>query len=458
MGSIPLLVFSVIYYGRPAIAIPSSNEFIPKPVHGHEVESQYLGRVLSRNLFGRGEEIEECTTDSCKRCDNCDPYNLKGKASSSIRRRQPEPKRVPQARTKPDPFKVTCIPDPDNPANNNEDSDQKGQCPDGKILDPAEGGQDKNTANPICVPDDKCDSGSVPTSRKKSDTDGTGTVRCVKDIKEDGKPKCKSYEYRYVMDNGGNAEYSCRKTRKFDREKEGKFEDTKKRKKEERERQKKEKEEEEKRRKEEAKKDRKKERMGKCLPLVSLSMGYPEDGFPQATDFFDEEYIDSEDVMMLWPSELDDVPDINIDTDEYINDFLEAMDDLLWIPWGGGGAKKRKAASSASEMPPSTMGVSTSTDIAIRPRETGLAGSYEKRFVKALFTAIRNFLVRAVTWLGRQVNRLQALKDKGGPRIAEKGKGAKYGDQKKAGDDIAKDKNWKNCINGKKPEKNGPTR
>jgi hypothetical protein len=35
---------------------------------------------------------------------------------------------------------------------------------------------------------------------------------------------------------------------------------------------------------------------------------------------------------MHWPSELDDVPNTNIDTDEYINDLLEPMDDLTWVP------------------------------------------------------------------------------------------------------------------------------
>jgi hypothetical protein len=69
------------------------------------------------------------------------------------------------------------------------------------------------------------------------------------------------------------------------------------------------------------------------LPTVSVltaSTGYPEDGFPQATDFFSEEYIDSEDIMSHWPSGLDDVPSANIDTDEYVDEFLKAMDDLTW--------------------------------------------------------------------------------------------------------------------------------
>jgi hypothetical protein len=47
----------------------------------------------------------------------------------------------------------------------------------------------------------------------------------------------------------------------------------------------------------------------------------------------------------------------------------------------------------------------TSTDIAIVPRETGLIVRHEKRFVKALFTAIKSFFVRIGSWLGRAVSK-----------------------------------------------------
>jgi hypothetical protein len=181
---------------------------------------------------------------------------------------------------RPNPLKTGCIPDSKKPDNT---PDDKGKCPNGKVLDPAEGGQDKNTNNPKCLPDDKCAQGSVPTSRQKDDADGKGKATCVTDSKEADKPKCASNEYRFVTDAGGKAKYECRKTRKFDKEKESKFEDAKKRKKDERKKKdddKKKKEEEDKKKKEEEqkkkdeeKKDRKKERMGKCMPLVSLSMG-----------------------------------------------------------------------------------------------------------------------------------------------------------------------------------------
>ena len=186
---------------------------------------------------------------------------------------------------RPNPLKTGCIPDSKKPDSN---SNEKGKCPDGKVLDPAEGGQDKNTNNPKCLPDDKCAAGSIPTTRQKEDTDGKGKATCVTDSNEADKPKCASNEYRFVTDAGGKAKYECRKTRKFDKEKESKFEDAKKRKKEElkkeerkkkdddkrkKEEEDKKKKDDEKKKKDEEKKDRKKERMGKCMPLVSLSMG-----------------------------------------------------------------------------------------------------------------------------------------------------------------------------------------
>ncbi|KAF2870766.1 hypothetical protein BDV95DRAFT_607899 [Massariosphaeria phaeospora] len=122
---------------------------------------------------------------------------------------------------KPNPVEpFTCVPD----SNDNNDEDKKGKCKDGEILDPAEGGQDKNSPNPKCLQDDQklCEQGKVPQSRDKTDV-GLKTkdeVTCGKEINENDKPKCKSNEYRFVDVEGENAKYSCQKTRKFDREKE----------------------------------------------------------------------------------------------------------------------------------------------------------------------------------------------------------------------------------------------
>jgi hypothetical protein len=86
--------------------------------------------------------------------------------------------------------------------------------------------------------------------------------------------------------------------------------------------------------------------------------------------------------------------------------------------------------------------------------ETGLAVHHERRFVKALVQAVARFLGRIGMWLAsRTPNRLAVLKSRGGLRIAEKGKGAKYSDQKWAGNKIIQSKNWKNCLNGVKFEK-----
>jgi len=92
------------------------------------------------------------------------------------------------------------------------------------------------------------------------------------------------------------------------------------------------------------------------------------------------------------------------------------------------------------------------TDLAIRRGETGLTVyNHERRFVKAAAQAVGRFLAKIGAWLAKStaLKRLEALKSRGGMKIAEKGKGAKYADQKDAGKKISKDKNWENCLNGK---------
>ncbi|KAI8934519.1 hypothetical protein NX059_008218 [Plenodomus lindquistii] len=169
--------------------------------------------------------------------------------------------------------------------------------------------------------------------------------------------------------------------------------------------------------------------------LVEIQSDYPEGGFPYATDYFSKESVDSEDIMQHWPANLEEVPSVNIDTDKF-----------------GGGAKAKRFT------PQIPGNKASSTEITVARQTTDVAVYSEKRFVKALFTATKNFFARAGTWLGREANRLQSLKDQGGLRIAEKGKGAKYTDQEKAAKEIAGVKNWQKCINGEKPEKNGPAK
>jgi hypothetical protein len=87
-----------------------------------------------------------------------------------------------------------CEPDTDY-------QEKKGQCPYGSLMDPAEGGQDKNTQKPVCIPDDTSlckDEGTVPKSRDKSDNELRDETTCAPDVPDDQKPKCKSNEYAFM--------------------------------------------------------------------------------------------------------------------------------------------------------------------------------------------------------------------------------------------------------------------
>jgi hypothetical protein len=177
--------------------------------------------------------------------------------------------------------------------------------------------------------------------------------------------------------------------------------------------------------------------------------------FKYATNYFSEDYIDSEDIMKLWPKGWGDAPTSNIDTDEYVNDFLTALNSGTWIvsvsgpnQWYQFDHKKREAL---IYPPPSEPSIST--EIAISHEETGVIEYREKRFARALFTQIAKFFGRLGGWLARnELRRLKTLKNQGGLKVAEKGKGAAFKDQVWTGKQVTKSKNWKNCLNGLKPE------
>lgn len=357
--------------------------------------------------------------------------------------------------TKVDPALKVCVPD----TNNQPDEDTKGKCKDGMILDPAEGGQDKKTENPKCIQDDKklCEKGEVPQSRAKDDTSTKkkGDVRCGKDIPEDEKPKCKKSEYRFVdIDLAGNAKYSCKKTRKFDREKKSKFEDAKKRKKADYDKKKQDKDKKAK----EEKDNRKKERMGKCLCIVPLTFIFSQSAqFAWSVNFFDKEFVGSDGMMQYWPSDMDDVPDFDkdiVNTEDYIDKFLQAVNNEKWTTEHGGGP----GGHIAKIRSPST----ESDAFALVPSETGLVvHDHERRqasaggvvgLIVAFAIRIGSRLGPAIRAAGQAVSRLKALEDKGGPRIAEAGKStATRKQQQDAAAKTSSDKNWKNCLKGLQP-------
>jgi hypothetical protein len=87
-----------------------------------------------------------------------------------------------------------------------------GKCAVGDILNPQEEGQDKNTNNPVCAPDDSdlCHKDFVPTSRDEQD-------RGNRDFKPDCVPKekrkCGKKEFLYVKRVENEPMFMCKEQR-----------------------------------------------------------------------------------------------------------------------------------------------------------------------------------------------------------------------------------------------------
>ncbi|KAF2824516.1 hypothetical protein CC86DRAFT_421084 [Ophiobolus disseminans] len=350
------------------IAMPSLGSANRVPMLGPRLERRYMGRAAPYELFGR-DDNEACTTEGCRKCDNCDPMKCRYKQYRD--KQDCKCKKCPTG-TKPDLTRTACLPEKPN-----NDGDKK--------------------------------------SKEKKESKWEETKKRMKEKWDTRKKKEQSNE------------------------------------------------EERKKKEQEDGKDRKKERMGKCLPLVASSMvsvgagiKRADDQFKYATDFFSEDYIDSEDIMSLWPQGWSDAPTTNIDSEEYVNEFLKAIDSPSWITSASPGSwtefKPPKKRGDEFILPPPEL--ATSTEVVVVRGETGIIIHEKKRFVKALFTQIGKFFGAIGKWLaGNALRRLKDLKSQGGLRIAEKGKGAAYKDQKWAGGQITKSKNWKNCLNGKAAEK-----
>ncbi|CAI6336689.1 unnamed protein product [Periconia digitata] len=91
----------------------------------------------------------------------------------------------------------------------------KGKCGADQVLDAAEGGQNNDTPNPVCKPDDdkKCPAGKNAATRPpKKRNDKNYKAECATDEKSDFECKDKdTYDHRVVKD--GKIEHSCRATR-----------------------------------------------------------------------------------------------------------------------------------------------------------------------------------------------------------------------------------------------------
>lgn len=159
------------------------------------------------------------------------------------------------------------------------DADTKGKCAEGKILDPAEGGQTKDNEKPVCIDEPGCKDGEVPSQPLFKPLFGAGSANCVK--KPDDDKSCEKGQYKlYKAGGDGKATGECVDTRKTAAEKKKAEEDKKK------------KEEEDKKKAEQEKKDnelkeKKKSRGRFCMALVASSELLPPEDIPGEDDIKD---------------------------------------------------------------------------------------------------------------------------------------------------------------------------
>lgn len=111
---------------------------------------------------------------------------------------------------------------------NKSSSGKQGKCPNGQVLNPAKGGQDENTENPSCIPDDdlQCEDGKKAGTRsKKNASDANMKPTCG--VEENPDFSCsdsKLYDHKKVNDDG-KIEHSCRSTEKTEDEKKKKYDE-----------------------------------------------------------------------------------------------------------------------------------------------------------------------------------------------------------------------------------------
>ena len=150
---------------------------------------------------------------------NLKPCNAKCEKKNEVRDdNSGECKPCPKGQ-KPDKDQEKCIRD---------GSKEQGKCEDGKILDPAAGGQDANTEKPKCISDDdgKCPEGQTAASRRKGRDVDESTYEPECGVDEDSDFRCddsNTYDYKTVED--GKIKHSCRSTKKHEDDKKSKYDE-----------------------------------------------------------------------------------------------------------------------------------------------------------------------------------------------------------------------------------------
>ena len=396
-------------------------------------------------------------------------------------------------------------------------NDRIGRCPDNTVLDPKHGWDPKPVEAKCQIDDEKdCPKPKVPQTR----TDGTEMDTSIKikcgelDPDESKRPKCNpKTQYTHVeVDDAGKATQSCRITRKYIDRKKGKptqpnlrakIRDLWEKAKPENEKRSKERQENlDKLKKLRAERDqrsadltekteeneKKKERIGKCNPLIALLLGAAstaaqhakreeESPYEWTSDYFDEEFISSDDRLNDWPPDLK-VDQISTDVDEKKwlkkwNDDIDERRQSLHnnCNFVGKRSLERRCSqkrsldgywfdlddnlmqsASNNVTPPEIEDYVPAADLVIVPSH-----ELEKRNIGWLLIltsfgtrVAQNFVSRATAAVAARSIRLQNLL-KAPDRlfqIAKTGQGTKAGSRgmQNAQEAVRKDKNWLECL------------
>ncbi|KAF1999307.1 hypothetical protein P154DRAFT_577029 [Amniculicola lignicola CBS 123094] len=401
-------------------------------------------------------------------------------------------------------------PDGKCPTKSQEDKDKenrKGKCPLGQMLDPIEGGQDINTPNPKCVPDDfdNCGPGEIPQTRSPGDNDPNKKADCAKPDEKNRKkcdPKRHYTEVNVYEDGNGKkvASETCKPTRKFQEKKKGRLDrmkewkqkkwdsekgerDKKKNEKlqkenEEKDRKDREQKEQEKQKNEQDRKQRDKEgkqlRMGKCLPVVGLIEAFGaaaglkrsaeiesregESEYEWVADYFDEDFVQGEDILQYWPSDVNLDETIDINSDAYVSLWWDLVQGKL-LREGVQVDSRPQSPKAHTATPTLTTGYSSIGN------STSLSHDPEKRFVQ-LIPILADLALFAGRMAAAFLSRLGSVLSRISPRLAQiakntdrlfkvapKGQGAQGGREamKNAATRISKNTNWKDCLTKGRP-------
>jgi hypothetical protein len=377
------------------------------------------------------------------------------------------------------------------------------------MLDPKEGPQDPNVDNPVCTPDDdeKCPSGQIAETRKDGDNDPNNTKKCANP--DENNPKQCNSKKHYVEvtiqtnpSGSKKAVEKCRTTRQYRSRKKGRMEKFKvwkqtswQAEKERKEAERKAQEEADRKAKEEAdkkaqeeqdKEDHRKKRTGKCLPVVALMTGIEyvaakrsvplarrdeEHPYSWTTEFFDEDFMESNDILEYWPSDLADFdPNTDdLDKDDWLNKWSQIIQSRMLkeddTNCDGTSNSKVKRCPVRRDLGPAEYALSTPEPSSAPPATTerGLIVLEERQGIPGIIVSIASFLLRlasifgkikpAVDAIAKLVPRLTGLTKERLFTLAKPGQGAAGGREamKNAAQKIAQNQNWKSCLQAGQP-------